>query len=89
MAKIECQRVVAMATIFWTKTAINWLRVNDSNYAIRYEGWFEWSANRMHILPIPAHKGRCHGKHFLLFGCMISSDTLFDYRGWVFGVDVL
>jgi len=27
-AEIECLRVVAMATNFWTKIAINWLCVN-------------------------------------------------------------
>jgi len=31
-------------------------------------------------------EGRCHGNRFLLsmgynFGCMIASDTLFDFRG--------
>jgi len=30
IAKIECPRVVAMATNFGTKIAINWLCVNDS-----------------------------------------------------------
>jgi len=39
----------------------------------------------------PAPKGRCHGNHFLAskgynFGCVIASDSLFDSRGWVFGV---
>ena len=29
MAEIECQRVVAMATNFGTKIAINWLCVDD------------------------------------------------------------
>ena len=29
--EIECPRVVAMATNFGTKVAINWLCVNDSN----------------------------------------------------------
>ena len=47
--------------------------------------------DRMQILPIPCTKGRCHGNPFCLsmgynFGCMIASDTLFDSRGWVFGV---
>jgi len=31
IAKIECQRVVAMATSFGTKIAINWLCVDDSD----------------------------------------------------------
>ena len=31
IAEIECQRVVAMATNFWTKIAINWLCVDDSD----------------------------------------------------------
>jgi len=30
-AEIECQRVVAMATNFGTKIAINWLCVDDSD----------------------------------------------------------
>jgi len=39
-----------METNFETKIAINWLCVNDSDWLWR---GFEWSANRMHILPIP------------------------------------
>ena len=31
IAEIECQRVVAMATNFGTKIAINWLCMNDSD----------------------------------------------------------
>jgi len=31
IAKIECLRVVDMATSFWNKVAINWLCVNDSD----------------------------------------------------------
>jgi len=31
IAKIECQRVVAMVTNFGTKVAINWLCVDDSD----------------------------------------------------------
>ena len=31
LAEIECLRVVAVATNFGTKIAINWLCVNDSN----------------------------------------------------------
>jgi len=31
IAEIECIRVVAMATNFGTKIAINWLCVDDSN----------------------------------------------------------
>ena len=31
IAEIECQRVVAMATNFGTKIAINWLCVDDSD----------------------------------------------------------
>ena len=38
IAKIECLRVVAMATIFGIKIAINWLCVDDSDKAIGYEG---------------------------------------------------
>jgi len=29
--------------------------VNFSNYAIGYGGGFEWSANKMQILPIPCN----------------------------------
>ena len=46
-------RVVAMATNFGTKMAINWLCVNDSDTAIGYVGEFEWSANRTQIMSIP------------------------------------
>jgi len=60
-----------MATNFGTKIAINWLCVNDSNYG--YGGGFEWSADRMQILPIPAPKGRCHGNHFFGFRWAITS----------------
>ena len=31
LSEIECQRVVAMATNFETKVAINWLCVDDSD----------------------------------------------------------
>jgi len=31
IAEIQCQRVVAMATSFGTKIAINWLCVDDSD----------------------------------------------------------
>jgi len=34
IAEIECLKVVAMATNFGTKIAINWLCVNDSDHAI-------------------------------------------------------
>jgi len=53
IAENECVRVVAMATNFGTKIAINWLCVNDSDYAIAYGEGFECSANRIQILPIP------------------------------------
>jgi len=33
IAEIECLRVVAMATNFGTKIAIDWLCVNDNDYA--------------------------------------------------------
>jgi len=42
-----------MATNFGTNIAINWHCVNDSDYAIGYGGGFEWSADRMQVLPIP------------------------------------
>ena len=38
LAEIECLRVVAMATNFETKIAINWVCVNDSDSAIGYVG---------------------------------------------------
>ena len=41
-----------MATDFGTKIAINWLCVNDSDLVIGYDGGFEWSADRMRMLPI-------------------------------------
>jgi len=46
-------RNVAMATNFGISIAINWLCVDDNEYAIGYGGGFEWSADRMQILPIP------------------------------------
>ena len=52
-AQIECLRVVATATNLGTKIAIYWLCVNDSEWAIGYGGGFEWSGDRMQILPIP------------------------------------
>ena len=53
IADIECLKVIAMATNFWTKIAINWLCVNDSDQTIGYGGGFEWLTDRMQILPIP------------------------------------
>ena len=44
---------VATATNLGTKIAIYWLCVNDSEWAIGYGGGFEWSGDRMQILPIP------------------------------------
>ena len=38
IAEIQCLKVVAMTTNFGTKIAINWLYVNDSDYAIGYGG---------------------------------------------------
>ena len=46
---LEVLRDIAMATNFGTKIAINWLCVNDSDWAIGYGGEFEWSADRMQI----------------------------------------
>jgi len=47
-----------MATNFGIKIAINWLCVNDSHSTIGYVGGgFEWSADRMQILPIPCTYG--------------------------------
>jgi len=31
IAEIECIRLITTATNFWTKIAINWLYVNDSD----------------------------------------------------------
>jgi len=48
----EVLRDVAMATNFGT-ICYNWLCMNDIDQAIGYEGGFEWSADKMQILPIP------------------------------------
>jgi len=58
---------VAMATNFATKIAINWLCVNDSVYAVGYGGGFEWSADRMQILPIHCTYGTLPWQPFLAF----------------------
>ena len=83
-------RDFAMATNFGTKIVIDWFSVNDSDYAIGYEG-FEWSSDRMQILPIPCTLASLHLRDVAMattfcfwmgcnFGCMIGSDTLFDSR---------
>ena len=46
-----------MATNFRTKIPINWLCVNDSYSVVVYVEGFEWSADRMQILPIPCRYG--------------------------------
>ena len=54
---------------------------------------FEWSADRMQMSPMPCMHLRdiAMATTFWLslgynFGCMIASNTLFNSRGWVFGV---
>jgi len=54
VAEIECLRAVAVATNFGTKIAINWLFLTIATR--RYGGGFEWSADKMQILPSPAPK---------------------------------
>ena len=64
IAEIECLRVVAMTTNFGTNIAISWLYVNDSDSAISNVGGFEWSADRMQILPIPCTCGTLQWQPF-------------------------
>jgi len=55
--------------------------VNDSDSAISNVGGFEWSADRMQILPIPCSYGTllCLSMGYNV-GCMIASDTLFHSK---------
>ena len=75
-----------MATNFGTNIAIKWLCVDDSDYAIGYEGGLSGRRQNADIADILHLKGRCRGNPFCLlmgynFGCMIASDRLFDSRG--------
>jgi len=59
--------VVAMATSFGTKIAINWLCVNDSDQAVGYGGGLSGRTTKCRYCRYMATKARCHGKHFLAF----------------------
>jgi len=63
IAEIECLKVVAMATNFWTKIAIDWLYVNYSGYG----GGLSGRPTECRYCQYPASKGDCHGNHFWLF----------------------
>jgi len=82
----EVLRDVAMATNFGTKITVNWLFVNDSDYAIGYgRGLSGWPIECRYCR-YPAPKDVAMETTFWLsmgynFGCMIVSDTLFDSRG--------
>jgi len=80
-----------MATNFGTKIAINWLCVDDSDQAIGCEGGLSGRRRNADIADTLHLRDVAMTTHFCLsmgykFGCMIASVTLFDSRGWVFGV---
>ena len=87
ISEIECLRVVAMATNFGNKIAINWLCVNDiAPRQLAMEGDLSGRPTECRYCGYPAHKGRCHDNHFWLsmsynFGCMIASVALANSRG--------
>ena len=74
-----------MATIFGTKIAINWLCVVDRDQAIGYEGGlrgYQQNADNfdiLHLRDVAMASTFCLSMGYN-FGCMISSDTLFDSR---------
>ena len=86
IAKIECQRVVAMATNFGTIIAINWLYVDDNDYAIGYEVGLSGRrqnadiADTLHLRDVATATPFCFSMAYN-FVCMIASDTLYDSRG--------
>ena len=85
IAEIECQSVVAMATKFGTKIAINSLCVDDIDYAVGYEGGLSRRQNAdiadtLHLRDVTMATPFCLSMDYN-FGCMIASDTLFDSRG--------
>jgi len=63
-AKIERLRVVAMATSFGTKIAINWLCVNNSDQAT---GGGCGRLTECRYCRYPAPTAGCYGSHFLAF----------------------
>jgi len=74
-------RNVAMTTNFGTKIAINWLCVNDTDNAIGYGRDFEWSADRMQILPISCTPGTLPWQPFygfLYMGCTLALPREYD-----------
>ena len=79
-------RDVAMATNFGTKIAINWLCVDDSDYALGYEGGLTGCRQNADIADTAHLRGIAMATPFFLlmgynFVCMIVSNTLFDSRG--------
>jgi len=73
-------RDVAMATNFGTKIAINWLCVNDSDYAIGYGGDLSGRPTECSYCRYPAPSRRCHGNHFWLsiYGCSLAPPGEYD-----------
>jgi len=75
-----------MATNLGTKIAINWLCVDDSDYAIGYEGGLSSRrqnagiADTLHLRDVAMATTFCLSMGYN-FGCMIASNTLFDSRG--------
>ena len=78
--------VVAMATNFGTKIAINWLCVDDRDYTIGCKGGLSGrrqnadNANTLHLRDVAKATTFCLSMGYN-FGCMIASDTQFDSRG--------
>jgi len=74
-----------MVTNFETKIAINWLCLDDSDYAIRYEVGLSGRrqnadiADTLHLRDFAMATPFCLSMGYN-FGCMIASDTLFDSR---------
>jgi len=75
-----------MATNFGTKIAINWLCVDDSDYALGYEGGLTGCRQNADIADTAHLRGIAMATPFFLlmgynFVCMIASNMLFDSRG--------
>ena len=75
-----------MVTNFGTKVAVNWLCVDDSDYAVGYEVGLTGRrqnadiANTLHPRDIAMATPFCLSIGYN-FGCMIASDTLIDSMG--------
>ena len=79
-------RDVTTATNFGTKIAINWHCLNDSDYAIAYEGGLSGQPTECRYCRYPAPNDVAMATTVWLsmgsnFDCEIAGDTVFDYRG--------